>query len=111
MQITLKSKRTVILSDSEDEEKISKSEASKKNKNSPEDINVSKITSRTVISSGELFKKKPITRIEESKMKKLQQKVSTIYQVRIKRLMNILASNIGICRNRSFTMTAISMLC
>lgn len=89
MQITLKSKRTVVLSDSEDEEKNSKSEASKKNKNSPGDINASK-TSRTAISSGELFKKKPITRIEESKMKKLQQKVSTIYQARIKRLMNVL---------------------
>lgn len=74
MQIARKIKKTV-LSDSEDEEIIVKcdektskqSKASEKNRNEK---------SRIAISPGELFKKKPITRIEESKMKKLQQIVS-----------------------------------
>lgn len=76
-QIVQKTKKASILSDSEDEVIDSKKDV-KKSKTSKKNVNEKP---RKEIAPGELFGKKPITRVEETKVsRKLRKLVNIVYK-------------------------------
>lgn len=85
----------MILSDSEDD--VNDKEDSKQSKTSNTNGNKEL---RKVVSPGDLFGKKPITRVEEAKVKKLQ-KIVSIVRIESSSINQNSVNNTGICRKLS----------